>query len=130
MHWLMVASGLVVSLVTSGYAAGAENASQQKAAAYLADKLAGCWIIPLGDELVATRVKISFNRDGSLAAPPKVLNPATEPQGKKFNDSAVRAITRCAPFIGLATYADSYQAWRETTVNFDGRVMSSGAQQK
>src|SRR4051812_22424752 len=53
----MVASGLVVSLVTSGYAAGAENASQQKAAAYLADKLAGCWIIPVGDELVATRVK-------------------------------------------------------------------------
>ncbi|ESZ43054.1 hypothetical protein X732_08480 [Mesorhizobium sp. L2C066B000] len=56
----MVASGLVVSLVTSGYAAGAENASQQKAAAYLADKLAGCWIIPVGDELVATRVKISL----------------------------------------------------------------------
>ena len=132
MHWLTVALGLAVSLVTSGYAAGAESASKQKAAAYLSDKLAGCWTIPVddGSVITITRVQISLNPDGSLAGPPKILNPATEPQGKRFNDSAVRAITRCAPFTGLAAFADSYQAWRETTVNFDAGVMSSSAQQK
>jgi hypothetical protein len=112
----MMALGLAVSLVTSSYDAESESASRQKAAAYLSDKLVGCWTIPVADEFVVTRVQISLNRDGSLAGPPKILNPATEPQGKRFNDSAVRAITRCAPFTGLAAYADSYQAWRETTV--------------
>ncbi|MER8622920.1 MULTISPECIES: cell envelope integrity protein TolA [unclassified Mesorhizobium] len=132
MHWLMVALGVAVSLVTSGYAAGEESASQQKAATYLFDKLAGCWNITVGDGSVITitRVQISLNRDGSLAGPPKVLNPATEPQGKMFNQSAARAIARCAPFTGLAAYVDSYQAWREITVNFDARDMSSTPQQK
>lgn len=130
MHWLIVALSLAVSLVTSGYAAGAESASKEKAATYLSDKLVGCWNIPVSDEFVITQVHISLNRDGSLAAPPKILNPATEPQGKRFNDSAVRAITRCVPFTGLAAYLDSYQAWREITVNFDARVMSSSTQQK
>lgn len=130
MHWSIAALGFAVSLVTSGYAVGAESASKQKAAAYLSDKLAGCWIIPAYDEFVITRVQISLNRDGSLTGPPKILNPATAPQGKRFNDSAVRAVTRCAPFTGLAAYVDSYQAWRETTVNFDARLMSPSAPQK
>ncbi len=132
MHWSTVALGLAVSLMTSGYAAGAESASKQEAAAYLSDKLAGCWTIPVdyGSVITITRVQISLNRDGSLAGPPKILNPATESEGKRFNVSAVRAITRCAPFTGLAAYADSYQTWREPVVTFDPRDMSSSPQQK
>jgi len=129
LHWLVVALSLAVSLVTSGYAAGAESASKQKVAAYLSDKLAGCWTIPVGDGFVntITRVQISLNRDGSLAGPPKILNPATEPQGKMFNHSAVRSIVRCAPFTELAASADSYESWREIVVTFDAREMLSGA---
>ena len=132
MCWLIVALGLAVSPVTSGYAAETESNLNQKVAAYLSDRLDSCWRLPAqeDDEFVVTRVQISLNQDGSLAGPPKVLNPAPGAEGKRFNESAVRAITHCAPFAGLAAYFDSYQAWREITVNFDTRVMSSGTQQK
>jgi hypothetical protein len=127
---LIVALGLAVSVVTSGYAAGSESTSIQKAAAYFSDKVGGCWTIPAAGGPVVTRVQISFNRDGSLAGPPKVLNPAQTPQDRRFNDSAVRAIVRCAPFTGLTAFGSSYQVWREMVVTFDPREISYDAQPK
>lgn len=126
----MAALALTVSVVLYSSAVGAESVAKHKAAAYLSDKLAGCWTIPADGGPVVTRIQISFNRDGSLAGSPRILNPAKALQDKKFNDSAVRSIVRCAPFTGLAIYADSYEVWREMVITFDPGDMLSSAQPK
>ncbi|TGV71068.1 hypothetical protein EN801_042825, partial [Mesorhizobium sp. M00.F.Ca.ET.158.01.1.1] len=64
------------------------------------------------------RDRISLNKDGSLAGPPKIVGPVTPPRDK-VAEAAIRAITRCAPFPGLASYAAHYDLWRDIVVTFN-----------
>lgn len=59
-----------------------------------------------------------MNKDGSLAGPPKIVGPVTPPRDK-VAEAAIRAITRCAPFSGLASYAAHYDLWRDIVVTFN-----------
>ncbi|MGX5831888.1 hypothetical protein [Mesorhizobium sp. 43Arga] len=75
-----------------------------------------CWAVP-ADATSVARVRISLNKDGSLAGPPKILDPL-KPLRDKVVEAAVRAITRCAPFSGLMPYAAHYHLWREVVLTF------------
>ncbi|WP_217568561.1 cell envelope integrity protein TolA [Mesorhizobium sp. GbtcB19] len=131
MRRLISILGFAGSIILTNQAAGAENPALKNVSKYFESTVGSCWIIPADIDLsVVTRVKVRLNRDGSLAEKPEPLDRQTEPQRKILNDSAVRAVVRCAPYSGLAAYADSYETWREMTVSFDARVISSSGQPK
>lgn len=71
------------------------------------------------------RVRISLNKDGSLAGPPKIVSPVTPPLDK-VAEAAVRAITRCAPFPGLTSFAAHYDMWRDVILTFNPGEDSPG----
>lgn len=114
---LMFAGILAASLVSSGGSCGAEPALQRDIGDYLQKAIQACWSMPANTTSIA-RVRISLNKDGSLAGPPKIVGPVTPPRDK-VAEAAIRAITRCAPFSGLASYAAHYDLWRDIVVTFN-----------
>lgn len=125
MRGLILALSLAGSALLTSNAVGADKTALEKVATYVSRTVGACWAIPVDVEPIVTRVQISLNRDGSLAGPPKILNPTTQPQGKIVNASAVRAIVRCTPFTGLGSYGDSYQVWRDMVIGFDSRELAA-----
>ena len=114
---LLFASSLAVSLASGGSTGRADEAVQRDIGDYLMKAIQICWNMPANASSIA-RVQISLNKDGSLAGPPKILGPVTPPPDK-VAESAVRAITRCAPFPGLTSYAAQYDLWRDVVLTFD-----------
>lgn len=111
------ALSFAILLVLSGGVSRADVAVERDIGAYLMRAIQVCWITPADTSGVA-RVKISLNKDGSLAGPPKILSPVT-PSPDEVAEAAVRAIRRCAPFSGLASYADHYDLWRDVVLTFN-----------
>ena len=62
-----------------------------------------------GDK-VSIRVRISFNRDGTLTSPPHLLEPAITDKQKALMQSAVNALESCQPFTMLPP--DKYKLWK------------------
>ncbi|TPL51758.1 cell envelope integrity protein TolA [Mesorhizobium sp. B2-4-6] len=111
------ALSFAILLALSGGVSRADVALQRDIGAYLMRAIQVCWIPPAGTHGVA-RVKISLNKDGSLAGPPRILSPVT-PSPDEVAEAAVRAIRRCAPFPGLTSYADHYDLWRDVVLTFN-----------
>jgi hypothetical protein len=120
---LVFAASLAASLLSTGGVSRADVAVQRDIGDYLMKAIQRCWNIPVNTRDIA-RVKISLNKDGSLSGPPKILGPVTPPPDK-VAESAVRAITRCAPFPGLTSYAAQYALWRDMVLTFDPREDTS-----
>jgi hypothetical protein len=114
---LLFASSLAVSLALGGSTSRADEAVHRDIGDYLMKAIQICWNMPANTSSIA-RVQIHLNKDGSLAGPPKILGPVTPPPDK-VAESAVRAITRCAPFPGLTSYAAQYDLWRDVVLTFD-----------
>lgn len=113
---LALAGILAGSFALSGSASAAETAVQQDIGDYLMKAIELCWAPPVGTRSVA-RIQISLNKDGSLAGPPKILGPVM-PSPDKVAESAARAVTRCAPFSRLTSYAAHYDLWRDVVLTF------------
>ena len=84
------------------------------------------WRAPTGAdvELLRTQVEIRLNRDGTLAAPPRVvgqtgLTASNRPQADLHKERALSAVTLAAPFKLPAEY---YDAWKLITPTFDRRL--------
>ena len=122
-HGLMFISGLAGVLVSSG-ASRADVAVARDVSDYLMKAIQACWNMPQNTTSVA-RVRINLNKDGSLAGPPKILDPVTPPLDK-VAEAAARAITRCAPFSGLVPYAAHYDLWREVVLTFHPAHVTMG----
>ena len=90
----------------------------------LISRFAQCWDVPAeirnAHELVVS-IRISLKIDGSLAAPPVVINRSQNPLFAKAAESAVRAVRKCAPFSFLP--AASYNQWKDIIVDFDPHAM-------
>ena len=114
---LVFAASLVGSLALGSGVSRADVAVERDVGDYLKKAIQLCWSIPVNTHSTA-RVQISLNKDGSLAGPPKILDPVTPPPDK-LAESAIRAITRCAPFPGLTSYAAHYDLWRDVVLTFD-----------
>lgn len=84
------------------------------------------WKSPTGAdvELLRTQVEIRLNKDGSLAAPPRVvgqtgLTASNRPQADLHKERAIAAAKLAAPFKLPAEY---YEAWKLITPTFDRRL--------
>lgn len=66
-----------------------------------------------GDK-VSIKIRISFNRDGTLASPPRLLVPAPSAKQQALMDSAVDALERCQPFTMLPP--EKYKQWKTMAV--------------
>ena len=83
-----------------------------------------CWNINAGLEGVekmVVRVELKLRRDGTLADPPKILNPSSSPLYRDAADSALRALVACAPY---AMPPDKYEGgWEHMILSFDPKDM-------
>lgn len=63
---------------------------------------------------VSIKIRISFNRDGTLVSAPHLLVPALSAKQKALMDSAVDALQRCQPFTMLPP--EKYKHWKTMVV--------------
>lgn len=84
------------------------------------------WRAPTGAdvELLRTQVEIRLNKDGSLAAPPRIVgqtgvNDSNRVQADLHKERALNAAKLAAPFRLPAEY---YEAWKLITPTFDRRL--------
>ena len=73
---------------------------------------------------VSVGLRLSFNRDGSLASRPVVLAPVTTAKEEALMHSAIKALEKCQPYTMLP--ADKYSSWKTLEVivypmDFKGR---------
>lgn len=85
------------------------------------------WRSPSGAdiELLRTIVELRLNRDGSLAAEPRLVKqegvtPSNRPQAQLHFEQAVKAIKLAAPFKNLPP--EFYDYWKRTGPAFDRRL--------
>ena len=62
-----------------------------------------------GDKF-SIKIRISFNRDGTLASPPRLLVPAPSAKQRALMESAVDALQTCQPFTMLPP--EKYKQWK------------------
>jgi hypothetical protein len=66
-----------------------------------------------GDKF-SIKIRISFNRDGTLASPPRLLVPAPSVKQRALMESAVDALQTCQPFTMLPP--EKYKQWKTMEV--------------
>lgn len=111
---------------TTPPAAEIGNAVKSALAAEVIRQLRPHWKSPTGAdvELLRTRVEIRLNRDGSLAAPPRIVGQtgvteSNRPQAELHKERAISAARLAAPFRLPPEY---YEAWKLITPTFDRRL--------
>jgi outer membrane biosynthesis protein TonB len=108
-------------------AATAGPAVQSALAAEIRRQLKPHWRSPTGAdvELLRTVVEVRLNRDGSLAAEPRVtaqtgVNASNRVQADLHKERAIKAVTLAAPFRNLPP--EFYDAWKQFPATFDRRL--------
>ncbi len=111
---------------TRGLANGRENTMSISELDLLRAQISRCWSPPigvLGAEELAVRVRISLNRNGSLAQPPATISQGSGRPFVAASEAAKRAVIRCQPYN---LPAEKYETWREIHITFDPRLMLGG----
>jgi hypothetical protein len=62
------------------------------------------------DDNAAILLRVSFKRDGTLAAPPELLRSSLSADAVALTKMAINALERCQPFTELP--ADKYKDWK------------------
>ena len=95
--------------------------------AILAQRIRQCvqskWNLLAGGEQAQhtlVKIRLRFNPDGTLAAPPVIMNPQSTPYFLAVSDSAIRAAQACEPY---SLPPDKYELWKDIVLNFDPRDM-------
>jgi hypothetical protein len=90
--------------------------------AWLIETYKQCWsppkAMPQGEPYLP-RVRVAFKADGALAAPPKLINPPSDPDWKAHAEAAMRAVKACDPLHVPEKYGPYYAQWKTKTVYFD-----------
>jgi hypothetical protein len=89
------------------------NASGYDWTAPFRERVSVCSKVPEGVEpsdKVSIKVRVSFNRDGTVAAPPRLLVPGPSAKQQALMESAVDALERCQPFTMLPP--EKYKQWK------------------
>lgn len=85
----------------------------------LARHVEKCWnVLPgVGNmERAVVELRIQMNPDGTLAAPPQILNRGSGAAFQATAESAVRAVIACQPYKMLS--ASKYNFWKDMIFNF------------
>ncbi len=91
------------------------------------ERISWCSSLPAGIEpgdKVSISLRVYLNRDGTLASPPKLLEPNPSPKGRALLQSAIEALQKCQPYTMLP--AEKYKQWKTLDLviyplNFLGR---------
>ena len=89
------------------------NASGYDWTAPFRERVSACSKLPEGVEpgdKVSIKVRMSFNRDGTVTSPPRLLVPAPSAKQQALMVSAVDALERCQPFTMLPP--EKYKLWK------------------
>ena len=79
------------------------------------ERVGVCSKVPKGVEPdVSIKIRISFNRNGTLVSPPRLLVPAPTAKQHALMESAVDALERCQPFTMLPP--EKYKQWKTMVV--------------
>ena len=87
------------------------------------ERVSLCSKLPEGVEAgdkVSIKIRVSFNRDGTLASPPRLLVPAPSAKLQALLETAIDALERCQPFT--MPPPEKYKQWE--TMVFDIMPMS------
>jgi hypothetical protein len=77
------------------------------------ERVSACSKVPEGVEpgdKVSIKVRVSFNRDGTVASPPRLLVPAPSAKQQALMETAVDALESCQPFTMLPP--EKYKQWK------------------
>lgn len=110
-------------------ALGAPHASAERMSPSVSDALnsllqeqyKACWsYLPLsGGPKYIPKIRIAYRPDGSLARPPVLVNPPSDPQSRALADSAMRAVRRCDPLRIPARFQPYHEQWKDWVIGFD-----------
>jgi colicin import membrane protein len=107
-----------------GFAHGQAAMLSQTEIDALRRRLKECWNPPAGAAdagKVKVVLRVLFQRDGSVAAPPELVAGTPSALGPAMAESARRAVLSCQPFTMLNP--DHYEQWRDIELSFDPTEM-------
>jgi colicin import membrane protein len=88
-------------------------------------RLSACSRLPSDiDADVKIALRISFKRDGTIAAPPQLLDATLSPDVAVLLAAATKALQTCQPFTELS--ADKYKKWKTIELVVTPLAMSGG----
>jgi hypothetical protein len=83
------------------------------------ERVSACSVLPaelsFGDK-TAVSLRVSFNLDGTLAAPPKSNGAIASPKERALLESSIRALEKCQPYTMLPP--EKYRIWKTLDLVF------------
>jgi hypothetical protein len=118
----------VNDVATLGAATGAQSAQlSQSEIDALRARLAQCWNPPAGvtaNTKIYVSLRVFMRPDGSLAAPPVVVEGSPSALGPALAESAKRALLSCQPFTMLRP--EHYDQWKDLQLDFKPNELLGG----
>jgi hypothetical protein len=90
-------------------------------------RASSCTHLPPGtamDENVRIVLRVSFNRDGTLASQPWILNASFLPGTSELIQAAMSALEKCQPYAELPK--DKYNEWKTLNLTVTPRTLAGG----
>jgi hypothetical protein len=87
--------------------------------AYTIEHYRKCWqaSLTMNARTYAPRVEFRLTREGELEAPPRLLNPSSDPVERARGEQALRAVRRCSPMPIPPAFVPYYDYWRVTELD-------------
>jgi hypothetical protein len=86
-----------------------------------------CAALPTGispSEKISLVVRVMLKADGTLAAPPTLIEASASPKGPLLLRNLLRGLTKCQPYNMLP--ADKYREWKNLDMSFTPADMERG----
>lgn len=109
-----------------GTSSGTEAALSISEIDALRAQIARCWNPPVGvleAGQLLVRIGMELNPDGTLAAPPMLLNGSPDPIFTVAAEAAIRAVNACQPYY---LPPEKFSAWQQIHMTFDPRELLGG----
>jgi hypothetical protein len=124
----LAAASQINDVATLGAATGAQSAQlSQSEIDALRARLSQCWNPPAGitaDTNIFVSLRVLMRQDGSLAAPPVVVQGSPSALGPALAESAKRALLSCQPFTMLRP--EHYDQWKDLQLDFNPHELLGG----
>jgi hypothetical protein len=124
----LAAASEINNVATLGTASGAQSAQlSQSEIDALRARLAECWHPPAGvtaNTNIYVSLRVLMRQDGSLAAPPQVVEGSPSVLGPALAESAKHALLSCQPFTMLRP--EHYSQWKDMQLDFKPSELLGG----
>jgi colicin import membrane protein len=124
----LAAASQINDVTTLGTATGAQSAQlSQSEIDALRARLSQCWHPPAGitaNTNIYISLRVLMRQDGSLAAPPVVVEGSASALGPALAESAKNALLSCQPFTMLRP--EHYQQWKDMQLDFKPSELLGG----